>query len=220
MAIPYWTTKLKSANIIAMAIWDPTAKFNSCQYFRLYGMLATLCMYVSIRRSFFLMSIQKTVPWHGLHCLLRLLISIISMYVFDHNRIVICGLWQLFKIKVDHNIIVFLLHARLSYPKREKESSESCISQLYYWNVFYPAVVAQCLQSKPVLQDQHRQQNSTALRVVCMCIVDWCANCGPQKHDSWSTYSASKYGHAVKLHSIAFTRLFLLLWVGESGTWD
>ena len=38
MAIPYRTAKFESANTFAMAIWDPTAKFNSRQYFRLYGM--------------------------------------------------------------------------------------------------------------------------------------------------------------------------------------
>ena len=38
-AILYRTAKLKSANIFAMAIWDPTAKFFSHQYFRLYGMI-------------------------------------------------------------------------------------------------------------------------------------------------------------------------------------
>ena len=38
MAIPYRTTKFKSANIFTMAIWGPTAKFNSRQYFWLYGM--------------------------------------------------------------------------------------------------------------------------------------------------------------------------------------
>ena len=37
MVIPYRTTKFKSANMFAMAIWDPTTKFNSRQYFRLYG---------------------------------------------------------------------------------------------------------------------------------------------------------------------------------------
>ena len=37
MVIPYQTAKLKSANIIAIAMWDPTAKFNSRQYFQLYG---------------------------------------------------------------------------------------------------------------------------------------------------------------------------------------
>ena len=37
MAIPYPTAKFKSANISAMAIWDPTAKFNSRQYFWLYS---------------------------------------------------------------------------------------------------------------------------------------------------------------------------------------
>ena len=29
----------KSATIFAMVIWGPTAKFNSCQYFRLFGNL-------------------------------------------------------------------------------------------------------------------------------------------------------------------------------------
>ena len=37
MAILYQTTKFKSANTFAMAIWDPTTKFNSHQYFWLYG---------------------------------------------------------------------------------------------------------------------------------------------------------------------------------------
>ena len=39
MAIPYRTAKFKSANTFKTAIWDPTAKFNSCQYFQLYGIL-------------------------------------------------------------------------------------------------------------------------------------------------------------------------------------
>ena len=39
MAILYRTAKFKSANTFEMAIWDPTAKFNSRQYFRLYGSL-------------------------------------------------------------------------------------------------------------------------------------------------------------------------------------
>ena len=39
MAIPYQTAKFKSGNIFAMAIWGPTAKFNSRQYFRLYGII-------------------------------------------------------------------------------------------------------------------------------------------------------------------------------------
>ena len=37
MAIPYRTAKFISANIFAMVILDPTAKFNSRQYFWLYG---------------------------------------------------------------------------------------------------------------------------------------------------------------------------------------
>ena len=39
VAIPYRTAKFKSANIFAIAIWGPTAKFNSRQYFRLYGIM-------------------------------------------------------------------------------------------------------------------------------------------------------------------------------------
>ena len=37
MAILYRAAKFKSANTFEMAIWDPTTKFNSRQYFRLYG---------------------------------------------------------------------------------------------------------------------------------------------------------------------------------------
>ena len=37
IAIPYRTAKFKSANIFTMAIQGPTAKFNSRQYFRPYG---------------------------------------------------------------------------------------------------------------------------------------------------------------------------------------
>ena len=37
MAIPYRTTKFKSANILKIAILGSTTKFNSRQYFRLYG---------------------------------------------------------------------------------------------------------------------------------------------------------------------------------------
>ena len=39
MAIPYQTAKFKSANILAIAILGSTAKFNSRQYFRLYGII-------------------------------------------------------------------------------------------------------------------------------------------------------------------------------------
>ena len=39
MAIPYRTAKFKSANIFAMVILGSTAKFNSRQYFRLYGIM-------------------------------------------------------------------------------------------------------------------------------------------------------------------------------------
>ena len=37
MAILYQTTKFKSANILAIEIFGSTAKFNSRQYFQLYG---------------------------------------------------------------------------------------------------------------------------------------------------------------------------------------
>ena len=39
MVIPYRTAKFKSANIFEMAISGRTAKFNSRQYFWLYGMI-------------------------------------------------------------------------------------------------------------------------------------------------------------------------------------
>ena len=39
MAIPYRTTKFKSANILAIALLGSTAKFNARQYFRLYGII-------------------------------------------------------------------------------------------------------------------------------------------------------------------------------------
>ena len=39
MAIPYQTAKFKFANIFAIAILGSTAKFNSRQYFWLYGTL-------------------------------------------------------------------------------------------------------------------------------------------------------------------------------------
>ena len=42
VAIQYRTAKFKSANIFAMTIWGPTAKFNSRQYFPLYGMFFSL----------------------------------------------------------------------------------------------------------------------------------------------------------------------------------
>ena len=42
MVIPYQTSKFKSTNIFAIAILGPTAKFNSCQYFQLYGI--SLCL--------------------------------------------------------------------------------------------------------------------------------------------------------------------------------
>ena len=37
MAIPYRTAIFKSANVLAIAILGSTAKFNSHQYFQLYG---------------------------------------------------------------------------------------------------------------------------------------------------------------------------------------
>ena len=42
MVIPYQTVKFKSVNIFTMAIYGPTAKFNSCQYFQLYGIKSVL----------------------------------------------------------------------------------------------------------------------------------------------------------------------------------
>ena len=43
MAIPYRTAKFKFANTFAKAICDPTAKFNSRQYFQLYSSCFIFC---------------------------------------------------------------------------------------------------------------------------------------------------------------------------------
>ena len=48
MAIPCQTAKFKSANIFSMAILGPTAKFDSCQYYRLYGMPLNHSVHVHI----------------------------------------------------------------------------------------------------------------------------------------------------------------------------
>ena len=44
----YRTAKFKSANILVIAILGSTAKFNSCQYFRLYGILPPLPVTVQL----------------------------------------------------------------------------------------------------------------------------------------------------------------------------
>ena len=47
MAIPHRTTKFKPANILATTILGSTAKFNSHQYFRPYGMYCDKYQYES-----------------------------------------------------------------------------------------------------------------------------------------------------------------------------
>ena len=56
-----------SASMFGMAIWDPTAKFNSCQYFWLYGstLMLAVCkvyLYLSIRQRVnqFYLSVYST----------------------------------------------------------------------------------------------------------------------------------------------------------------
>ena len=51
-AILYWTTKFKSASIFAVAILSPTARFNSHQYFWLYG-ITCLLIWCSIGSGMF-----------------------------------------------------------------------------------------------------------------------------------------------------------------------
>ena len=58
MAIPYQTTKFKSAIILAIVILGLTAKFNSCQYFQVYGIMLLgiymymYCVHVSITKFY------------------------------------------------------------------------------------------------------------------------------------------------------------------------
>ena len=43
----YIWRSFKSTSIFAMPIWGPTAKFNSCQYFRLYSIIIAMrCKYI------------------------------------------------------------------------------------------------------------------------------------------------------------------------------
>ena len=51
--------KLKSANTFAMAIWGPTTKFNSCQYFRLYS----ICLYIG-QGSSVIISVTNLIQYH------------------------------------------------------------------------------------------------------------------------------------------------------------
>ena len=72
MVIPYRTTKFKSANIFSMAILGPSAKFNSCQYFRLYGMLNSLLQYYIVYIVCIACYVHVHVPWvetmeHNVH---------------------------------------------------------------------------------------------------------------------------------------------------------
>ena len=111
--------------------------------------------------------------------------------------------------------------ARLPNPKREKESGESCIILLYL-----PVVLLECSLSGSVCRvNPHYKTNKWPQTAqLCSCRVPmWYGlvyKLWTTKHDCWSKRSASKYGHAVQLHSTAFTRLFLPLWVGESGMRD
>ena len=71
MAIPYQTTKFKSANILVIAIWDSTAKFNSHQYFQLYGTLNRIirCIRLTTVISYIHMYTHThSHPDHHLHC--------------------------------------------------------------------------------------------------------------------------------------------------------
>ena len=69
MAIPYRTAKFKSANILPIAILGSTAKFNSRQYFRLYGIHISPGIYynyqIKIRQNFLLAHIRMAIPYQA-----------------------------------------------------------------------------------------------------------------------------------------------------------
>ena len=44
--LPNHQILIKSSNIFAMVIWGPTVKFNSCQYFWLYGIHVCIINYI------------------------------------------------------------------------------------------------------------------------------------------------------------------------------
>ena len=59
MAILYQTAKFKSANILAIAILGSTIKFNSCQYFRLYGIALLIILSLIIISTLFSIGICR-----------------------------------------------------------------------------------------------------------------------------------------------------------------
>ena len=65
MAIPYRTAKFKSANILLIAIWGSTAKFNARQYFRLYGSLKWKKINLSLEPIFSSEDIIAQMPQEG-----------------------------------------------------------------------------------------------------------------------------------------------------------
>ena len=87
MAIPYQTAKLKSANIIVMPVWEQTAKFNSRQYFWLYGTLFLTCITVKISC-----------------CWLQLCYFVSHTYSSLHT----VGMYFCFAKLTDHNIFIIL----------------------------------------------------------------------------------------------------------------
>ena len=118
-----------------------------------------------------------------------------TLFVMTIMYLIIIGLLHVgFDNCLKSKLTIILYYSRVpdSPTQRGRKSGESCTGMFsiqQWWHSVY--------RVNPCYKTNAWQQNSTALHVVCMCSVDLYANCGPQKHDS------SKYGHAVKLHSIA-----------------
>ena len=92
MTIPYRIAKFKSANILAIAILGSTAKFNSRQYFRLYGIMyiadpehaCTITITMSCKRAW-LRSQAMHDHFFAMKCSIRLVLLLFDRLFFDHK---------------------------------------------------------------------------------------------------------------------------------------
>ena len=66
MVIQYQTAKFKSANILAIAILDSTAKFNCRQYFQLYNIVYLVFAYCIYNVMHMNKGVARHMAWHTL----------------------------------------------------------------------------------------------------------------------------------------------------------
>ena len=105
MEIPYRTAKLKFANIFVHAGWGQSAKFNSRQFFRLYG------IYNNIPRGY-----AFIVAWDWSRWLSNFLII---------NRTTSCRLYHLTALRLNKSLVVW------TWQKLKKTTYSSALNSIY-----------------------------------------------------------------------------------------